>query len=88
MLPRSRSDETVPGIDDEEVLEPPRVGDVLVAREHELDAGAQQALDHVARVVDDVALASRAGHGQQMVVEDEDPQVGRLGGELAARSSA
>ena len=34
-------------------------------------------------VVHDVALAAGAGHGQQMMVEDEDLQIGRLGGELA-----
>src|SRR2546426_2587602 len=39
------------GVDDEEVLQPPRVGDVLVPREDEVDAGPLQALDRVARVV-------------------------------------
>ena len=64
------------GVDDEEVLEPPRVRHVLVAREDEVDAGALQALDDVARVVDDVPLATRARDRQQVVVQDEDPQVG------------
>ena len=49
---------------------------MLVAREDEVDAGALEALDRVARVVDDVPLAPRAGDGQQVVVQDEDPQVG------------
>ena len=51
---------------------------MLVAREDEVDAGALQALDDVARVVDDVPLATRARDGEQVVVQDEDPQVGGL----------
>ena len=51
-------------------------------REHEVHARAQQALDRVARVVHDVPLAARARHRQQVVVEHEDPEVRRLGGEL------
>ena len=47
------------GVDDEEILEPPGVRHVLVAREDEIDAGALQALERVARVVDDVPLAAR-----------------------------
>ena len=47
------------GVDDEEVLEPPGVRHVLVAGEDEVDAGALEALDRVAGVVDDVALAAR-----------------------------
>ena len=61
------------GVDDEQVLEPPRVRDVLVPGEHEMDARAQEALDRVARVVDDVPLPPGAGHRQQVVVEHEDP---------------
>ncbi len=38
-----------------------------------------QAFDHVARVVDDVALPPGARNRQQMVVEDEDTELGRLG---------
>ena len=53
-----------------------------------MDARAQQALDRVAGVVDDVSLAPGAGHRQEVVVEHEDPQVGGLGCELAPRSSA
>jgi hypothetical protein len=49
---------------------------VLVAGEDEVHAGALEALDRVARVVDDVPLTPRTGDGQQMVVADEDPQVG------------
>ena len=48
------------GRDHEQVLEPPRVGHVLVAGEHEVDARAQQDLEQVAGVVDDVALAAGA----------------------------
>jgi hypothetical protein len=62
------------GVDDEQILELPGVRHVLVAREHEVDAGALEALDRVARVVDDVALAARARHGQQVVVEHEHAQ--------------
>ena len=50
-----------------------------MAGEHEVDAGALQALERVARVVDDVALAAGARHRQQVVVQDEDAQVGRVG---------
>src|SRR5437588_6014374 len=50
-----------PGCDDEEVLEMPGIRHVLVARQDELHPGAQQHLQQVARVVDDVALAPRAG---------------------------
>ena len=55
---------------------------MLVAREDEVHARALEALDRVARVVDDVPLAARARHRQQVVVEDEDAQVGRRCGEL------
>ena len=48
------------GVDDEQVLEPPRVRHVLVPGEHEVDARALQALERVAGVVDDVALAAGA----------------------------
>ena len=44
--------------------------------------GALQALDRVARVVDDVALAAGARDRQQVMVQDEDPQVGVGLGEL------
>ena len=52
---------------------------MLVAGEDEVDARALQALDRVAGVVDDVPLAAGAGHRQQVVVEHEDLQLGRLG---------
>ena len=45
--------------------------------EDEVDAGTLKTFDRVARVVDDVALAPRAGDGQQVVVADEHAQVGR-----------
>src|SRR5207342_3358216 len=69
-------------VDDEEILEPPRVGDVLVPRQDEVHVRSQQALDRVAGVVDDVPLASRTRYGKQVVVKDEDPEDARLGGEL------
>src|SRR5438477_6209683 len=47
-----------------------------------MDVRALQALDRIAGVVDDVALAARAGDRQQVVVQDEDAEIGRLGGEL------
>jgi hypothetical protein len=49
---------------------------VLVPAEHEVDARTLEALERVTGVVDDVALTPRAGHGQQMVVHDEDLEVG------------
>src|SRR3954452_8482750 len=51
---------------------------MLVPGEHEVDARALQAFDRIAGVVDDVPLATRPGDGQQVVMEDEDAQVGRL----------
>ena len=66
-------------VDDEQVLEPPRVRHVLVPAEDEVDARALEALDRVAGVVDDVALAAGARHRQQVMVQDEDAQVGRVG---------
>ena len=70
------------GVDDEEILELPGVRHVLVAREHEMHLRALQALDRVAGVVDDVALAPRARYRQQVVVQHEDAKIGRLGREL------
>src|SRR4029079_11549407 len=69
-------------VDDEEVLEPPGIRHVLVSGEDEMDARAEQALDRVAGVVDDGALPSCTRHGEQVVVEHEDPEVRRLRGEL------
>ena len=54
-----------PRVDDEEILEPPRIRHMLVAREDEVDAGALQALDRVPRVVDDVPLAPGPGTGSK-----------------------
>ena len=54
-------------------------GHVLVTGQHEPDAGSLEALDRVARVVDDVALAPGAGNRKQMVVKHEDLEVCRLG---------
>ena len=82
MLPRRRSDETVPGVDHEEILEPPDVRDVLVARENETDAGPLETLDRVARVVDDVALAPGSGNREQMMVQHEDLELRGRGCEL------
>ena len=47
---------------------------MLVPGEDEVDAGALEHLDRVAGVVDDVPLAAGPGHGQQVVVADEDAQ--------------
>src|SRR3712207_1717006 len=57
---------------DEDVLAPPRVRAVLVAREDEVHACALERLERVARVVDDVWIAPGTRHGPQVVVEDED----------------
>src|SRR5581483_11065766 len=69
------------GVDDEEILELPRIRHVLVAREDEVDARALKALERVARVVHDVPLAARARDREQMVVHDEDAEP-RLAREL------
>src|SRR3954453_8470633 len=60
------------GADHEQVLEPPRIRNVLVPGKDEIHTGALQALEHVAGVVDDVALAPRSGYSQQVVVQHED----------------
>src|SRR5436190_21322219 len=52
---------------------------VLVPAEHEVDAGAQKHLEQVAGVVDDVPLATGAWYRKQVMVQYEDPQVGRPG---------
>ena len=64
------------GVHHEQVLEPPRVRHVLVAGQHQVDVRALEALERVAGVVHDVALAPGARHGQQVVVQHEDPQEG------------
>ena len=64
------------GVDDEEILEPPHVRHVLVPREDESHARTLEALDRVACVVDDVPFAAGARHGQQVVMQDEDLQLG------------
>ena len=79
MWPRRRSVETVPAVTTNMSLELPRVGNVLVAGEHQVHPRAQQHLEQVAGVVDDVALAPGAGDRQQVMVEHEDAQVRRLG---------
>jgi hypothetical protein len=53
-----------------------------VTGQHEPDAGPLEAFDRIPRVVDDVALTPGAGDRKQVVVEDEDLEVRRLGGEL------
>ena len=78
MLPRRRSVETVPVLTTNRFSSFHAYGHVLVPGEHEMDAGALQALDRVAGVVDDVPLAAGAGDRQQVVVQHEDAQVGRL----------
>ena len=59
-------------IDDEEILQPPRVRHVLVPRKDEVDTRTLQTFDRVAGVVDDVALAARPRNRQQVMVADED----------------
>src|SRR5581483_4137439 len=46
------------GVDDEETLELPRVGNMLVPAQHQVDARVLQRLERVAGVVYDVALTS------------------------------
>ncbi len=47
--------------------------------EDEVDADLLEDLERVSRVVDDVPLTPGTRHGQQVVVEDEDAEIGRLG---------
>src|SRR4029079_12050658 len=62
------------GVDDEEGLEFPRVRNMLVPGEDEVDTGALEALDRVAGVVDHVPLAAGPRHRQEVVMADEDAQ--------------
>jgi hypothetical protein len=78
-IPSQAGGRNGPGVHDEEIFETPGVRHVLVAREDQVDAGPLEALERVARIVDDVALTAGARHGQQVMVDDEDLQVGRLG---------
>ena len=50
---------------------------MLVPGEDEVHTRALEALDRIAGVVDDISLTSRAWHRQQVVVADEDAQIGR-----------
>ena len=52
---------------------------MLVAGQHQVHVRALEHLERVAGVVHDVALAAGAGDRQQVVVQDEHAQVGRLG---------
>ena len=70
-------------VHDQHVVEQPHVGHVLVARQHQVDLELGEQGEHVARVPHRVALPAGAGHGHQVVVEDEDLEVG-LAGELVA----
>ena len=45
---------------------------MLVAGEDQVYLCIGEQLEHIPRVVDDVALPSRAGDGDQVVVDDED----------------
>jgi hypothetical protein len=50
-----------------------------VPREDEIDAALAQQREHVAGIEDLIAFASGAGDGDEVVVADEDPQVGLTG---------
>ena len=52
---------------------------MLVPREHEIDLRALECLERVAGVIDHVPLAPGTWNGQQVVMEDEDPEVRRVG---------
>ena len=60
------------------MVEQPDVGDVLVARQHQVDAGVDEQRQHVARVPHRVPLPAGAGDGDEVVVEHEHVEVGRL----------
>ena len=49
---------------------------MLMPAENEIHSRALEAFDRVARVVDDVALAPRPRHRQQVMMHDEDLQPG------------
>jgi hypothetical protein len=60
------------GVDDEQVLEAPDVGDVLVAAQHQVDATFREHAQQVAGVGHDVALPPGPGHRHQVVVYRHD----------------
>ena len=60
------------GVHDDEVVQPPDVGHVLVAAEHDVHAHVGQHAQHVAGVEHDVALAAGAGDRDQVVVHGDD----------------
>src|SRR5207302_8817647 len=66
------------GIHDKDVVEEPYVVHVIVAGEHEVDLQLGEEGEDVARIPDRVALATCPGHRYQMVVQDEDAEVGRI----------
>ena len=73
-----RSVETVPALTTNRSSSRQAYGTCLWPDSTRWQPRADQHLEGVAGVVDDVALAPRAGDRQQVVVEDEDPQARRL----------
>ena len=67
------------GVDDEHPGDRPDVRDVAVAGQDEVDAALAQQREHVAGVEHLVALAAGARDRHQVVVADEDAQVGVAG---------
>ena len=65
-------------VHDEEVLEAPHVGHVLVAAQDQVDAVLSEHAQQVTRVGDDVALPAGTGDGDEMVVERDDLELGGL----------
>src|SRR5665647_2821213 len=49
------------GVDDEQILKPPRIWNMFVARQNKVDFRSQQALNRVSGVVNDVALPAGPG---------------------------
>jgi hypothetical protein len=66
-------------MDEEHPRDRPDVRHVPVSREDEVDAASAQQREHVASVEHLVPFAPGAGHGNEVVVADEDAQVGLAG---------
>jgi mannose-6-phosphate isomerase-like protein (cupin superfamily) len=66
-------------MDEQHAGDRPDVRHVAMAREDEVGTTLTQQREHVARVQDLVALTTGAGDGDEVVVADEDPDVGVAG---------
>jgi hypothetical protein len=60
----------------------PHIRDVAVTGEHHVDPQLAQEGHHIAGVAETVAVAPGAGHGEDVVVDDEDPRASIPASEL------